>query len=81
MMKTQDVDAIIARLLDEMEEEDVGISLFTTVYQIDDDLKFFSAADRKRIKGILNRLSDDSHRHKKMLEAIVMALGEARHEN
>ncbi len=61
-------------LLGEIEEEDISISLFSTFYQSEEDLRFFSEKDRKSVASILEKLSQDSLRHKKMLEEIVCEL-------
>jgi hypothetical protein len=66
---------IIDRLLREIEEEDIGISLFSTFYQNQVDLCFFKPDDRERVSHILKKLSDDSSRHKKELEEIIVHLG------
>ncbi|OGW72756.1 MAG: hypothetical protein A2Y02_02175 [Omnitrophica bacterium GWA2_52_12] len=79
-MKKKDIDAMINRLLTEIEEEDVGISLFNTFYQNEDELSFFSDTDRGRVLAILKKLADDSLGHKAMLEKIITALGKKCHE-
>ena len=75
-LKAEEVRGMIDRLLAEVEEEDVSISLFTTFYQNEGELDFFSAPDRERVLTILRRLSDDSKRHKGILEKIITGLGE-----
>lgn len=79
-MKNEEIKEIMEKLLGEIEEEDIGISLFLTFYQNQDDLLFFKAEDRERILKILEKLSDDSKRHKGMLEKIINALGEKLYE-
>lgn len=67
---------IIDRLLHEIEEEDIGISLFTTCYQNLDELKFFKDEDREQVCKILKKVSEDSKRHKEILEKLIAHLGE-----
>ena len=66
---------MIDKLLGEIEEEEVGISLLTTQYQNQEELSFFSPEDRERVMLILKKLSDDSHQHKRLLEKIITHLG------
>ncbi len=75
-------EEIIRKLLAEIEEEDIGISLLTTFYQNKDELAFFRDFDRERVQKILQVLSDDSKRHKELLEKAVTELaGRNNHEN
>lgn len=62
---------IIEKLLGEIEEEDIGISLLTTHYSSQAELKFFKEDDRRRVTEILEQLAEDSRRHKKVLKSIV----------
>ncbi len=80
-MKKKDIDLMINKLLTEVEEEDVGISLFNTFYQNEEERSFFSEADRGRVLAILKKLSEDSKEHKAVLEKIVTALGKKCHED
>lgn len=75
-MKSQKTKEIIERLLNEIEEEDVGICLFTTSYQNKEELSFFKDQDRKRILEIFKKVSEDSQRHKLMIKKIIAELGE-----
>lgn len=75
MLKKEKIREMIDRLLGEIEEEEVGISLLNTHYQNEEELAFFTPEDRERVMIILKKLSDDSHRHKKLLEKIVTLLG------
>jgi hypothetical protein len=77
-MKTskQKIQNLIESLLAEIEEEDIGISLFTTFYQNEEELNFFTVPDRERVSKILKQLSDDSSRHKVMLATVITRLGE-----
>ena len=72
-----EVKALIDKLLGEIEEEDVGISLFSTFYQDEQELAFFAPADRERVLKILKKLLEDSKRHKGMLEQIIAELGKS----
>ena len=74
-MKKEEIKELIEKLLTEIEEEDIGISLFSTFYQNHEELKFFKDGDRDRILQILKKLSDDSKRHKGILEKIITHLG------
>lgn len=62
---------IIEKLLGEIEEEDIGISLLTTHYSNQGELKFFKEDDRRRVMEVLEQLAEDSKRHKKILNTIV----------
>lgn len=66
---------MIDKLLGEIEEEEVGISLLTTHYQNQEELAFFGREDRERVMMILKKLADDGHRHKRLLEKIITQLG------
>ncbi|HLD50002.1 MAG TPA: hypothetical protein VJC08_02260 [bacterium] len=79
-MKKEEIKEIMDKLLREIEEEDIGISLFSTFYQNQDELHFFKAEDRERVSKILKKLSDDSKHHKGILEKIINALGEKFYE-
>lgn len=74
-MNKPKIKAIIAKLLEEIEEEDVGISLLTTHYQDVHELSFFQEKDRPHIKQILEKLCQDSKHHKEILERIITLLG------
>lgn len=80
-VKKEEVKQIIEKLLAEIEEEDIGISLFSTCYQDAEDLRFFKDPDRERLLAILKKISDDSRRHKNILERIVTLLGKKICEN
>ena len=80
-MKREDVEAMIDTLLREVEEEDIGISLFSTFYQNQSDLAFFQPKDRIRVLNILKKLSEDSRRHKNILTQIINHLGRQCHES
>lgn len=70
------IRALIKVLLSEVEEEDVGIGLFSIFAASAEDLSFFRQDDKERVLDILKILSDDSRRHKEMLDRIVNALGD-----
>ncbi len=70
-MKKEEIKKIIEKLLSEIQEEDIGISLFSTFYQNKEDLNFFKEEDRSCVLKILKRLSEDSQRHKTILEKII----------
>ena len=80
-MKAEEIKGLIERLLSEIEEEDVGISLFSTFYQNESELDFFIKPDRERVLKILKKLSDDSKRHKAMLGKVIGELEKKIHEN
>ncbi|MDP3920601.1 MAG: hypothetical protein Q8R76_07340 [Candidatus Omnitrophota bacterium] len=67
--------AMIGKLLVDMEEEDVAISLFDIFMKNTDELEYFPEEERSRVVKILKRLSDDSKRHKEMLWEIIDRLG------
>ncbi|HTL47158.1 MAG TPA: hypothetical protein VL688_03740 [Verrucomicrobiae bacterium] len=74
-------DALLKRLLRDIEEEDIGISLFSTFYQDQEELRFFSLDDRAKVLNILQRLAEDSKRHKTIVLKIIGRLEARRHEN
>ena len=74
-MKKEEVKDIMDKLLAEIEEEDIGISLFSTYCQNEADLHFFKEEDRERVLKLLKKLSEDSKRHKVLLEKIIDTLG------
>ncbi len=80
-MNKEDIKRVIERLLHEVEEEDIGISLFSTYCQAEDELLFFKEEDRVRILKIFKRVSEDSQRHKKILMRVIEHLGKKYHEN
>ncbi len=75
-MKKAKIQDMILRLLRETEEEDIGISLYSTVYQNGNELIFFTPKDRHRVIEILNRYSAESNHHKQILGRVVQCLGE-----
>ncbi len=79
-MKKEEIKKIMEKLLAEIEEEDIGISLLSTFYQGEEDLGFFKEEDRIRVVNILKTLSEDSARHKIVLEKIIDLLGKKLHE-
>lgn len=79
-MERKDIIEIMDKLLTEIEEEDIGISLLATFCQNESELSFFKVDDCERVLKILRRLSDDSKRHKEMLEKIISAFGEKIYE-
>lgn len=74
-MNKEEIKTVVEQLLAEIEEEDIGISLYTTFYQSKRDLQFFKEDDRDRVLRILKKLSEDSLRHKELLEKIILTLG------
>ncbi len=80
-MHKEEMKEIMEKLLREMEEEDIGICLFSTFCQNEDELRFFKDEDRERILKILKKLSEDSRRHKGIIEKIVGEFGRRLHEN
>ena len=80
-MKKEEIREIIEQLLCEIEEEDIGISLFSTFFQNEEELRFFKENDREQVVKILHKLSEDSKQHKGILEKIIAELGKKIHEN
>lgn len=80
-MKKEEINEIVEKLLREVEEEDVGISLFSTFYQNKEELHFFKQDDQERVLKIMHKLSEDSKQHKEFLKKIVTLLGKRIHEN
>lgn len=79
-MKPEQIRELINSVLQDAEEEEIGISLLSRHYQNQDELSFFSEIDRKTVFQILEKLSKDSERHKKMLEELVDFLGKKLNE-
>jgi 1,4-dihydroxy-2-naphthoyl-CoA synthase len=75
-MPSWKIKEMIQKLLSEIEEEDIGISLLTTHYRDNAELAFFSEPDRGRVMEILHRLSEDSQRHKLLLGEVINCLTE-----
>ena len=73
-MKREEIKTIIEKLLADIEEEDIGISLFSTFYQNQDELHFFKEEDREQVAKILKKLSEDSKRHKTILAEVIQHL-------
>jgi len=74
-MQADQVRQLINKILVDVEEEDIGISLLSRQYQTPNELDFFKDEDRKAVFQILEKLSQDSERHKKMLYELVDFLG------
>jgi len=79
-MDKNEIKLIVEQLSEEMQEEDIGINLFTRHYREEAELKFFKDSDRVRVEAILERLTDDSYRHKEILKKIVKYLEAKCHE-
>ncbi len=79
-MEKGKIRLLINRVLSDVEEEDIGISLLSRQYQNQHELAFFSAEDQDKILKVLEKLSKDSERHKQMLQELVEFLGEQLHE-
>ncbi|MBI3317082.1 MAG: hypothetical protein HYZ85_03655 [Candidatus Omnitrophica bacterium] len=79
-MEKSEITAIIEKLLEEIEEEDIGISLLTTHFQNQEELDFFQKEDKERVIHILEKLAEDSKRHKNILEKIISHLGDIARE-
>jgi HD-GYP domain-containing protein (c-di-GMP phosphodiesterase class II) len=79
-MEKGKIRLLINRVLSDVEEEDIGISLLSRQYQNQHELAFFNAEDQDKILKILEKLSKDSERHKQMLQELVEFLGEQLHE-
>ena len=71
LMDKKEIKVFILRLVSEIEEEDIGISLFSTFYQNKDELSFFDSSHRDRVLKVLKTVSEDSVRHKKIIETII----------
>lgn len=78
-MRKERAKEIKNKLMLEIEEEEIGISLYSALYPQKNDLRFFKNEDRERVAQILKRISDDSERHKVILEKIIMRIGERHH--
>ena len=79
-MNKKGIERIIDNLLAEIEEEDIGISLFAIHYSEAGELSFFEESARVQVEKILKTLSADSLRHKKILMRIIGHLEEKCHE-
>lgn len=79
-MKKKQLKAIIGKLLTDIEEEDIGISLFSTFYQNQEELHFFKEQDREQVLKILKNLSDDSKHHKMILMKVIQHLEQKYYE-
>ena len=79
-MEPNQIRALIEKLLSEVEEEDIGISLLSRQYQNELEMSFFNLEDQQKISQILKKLSQDSERHKQMLQDLVGFLGEKLNE-
>ena len=79
-MRKERAKELIDKLLREIEEEDVGIGLFSIFSQNPEDLKFFKDNDRDRLLQIIKILSEDSKRHKGILGKVIKNLGQKHHE-
>jgi len=80
-MNSEQLRQMINRILTDVEEEDIGISLLSRHYQNRDELSFFNETDREAVRQILEKLSKDSERHKTMLQDLIEFLGEKLHES
>jgi len=74
-MQHEKTKEIIDRLMNEIEEEDIGICLFSTCYQNPEELSFFKDQDRERVCKMLQKVSEDSRNHKKILGQVIAELG------
>lgn len=54
-----------------LQEEELDLYVLTMHYRNDGDLNYFSDADRKRIKNILDVLIQDTKRHAQLLKDIA----------
>jgi len=79
-MKPEQIRELINSVLQDAEEEEIGISLLSRHYQNQSELAFFNEIDRKAVFQILEKLSKDSQRHKQMLDELVDYLGEKLNE-
>lgn len=73
-MEKGKLQEIIRKLLREVEEEDIGISLLSAHYQSSEELTFFSKESQESVLKILSKLCEDSKRHKGILISIVESL-------
>ncbi len=78
-MKRDELQGMIQKILADIEEEEIGISLLSRHYQNTEELAFFKEEDRRKVFQILEKLSLDSDRHKRMLLELVDFLGEKLH--
>lgn len=79
-MKKEQLRAMTEELIREIEEEDIGISLYSTFYQTEDELQFFKKEDREIVLKTLKRLAEDSKRHKEILRRVIFLLEKKYHE-
>lgn len=70
-MKKPKLREMILKLFEGIEEEDISISLFVIYYQDKKELAFFSERDQAKAIQLLNRIAEDSRRHKEMLKKII----------
>lgn len=78
-MDSDKIRALIKNILEDVEEEDVGVSLLSRQYQNREELSLFNEDDRQKVYQVLEKLSTDSERHKRMLYELVDFLGEKLH--
>jgi len=65
---------IIEKLLDDIEEEEICMSLLNTHYQDRQELLFFDEPQREKVSHILHRMASDSERHKGMIMKMISLL-------
>lgn len=73
-MSAFDKTKIIEKLLDDIEEEEICMSLLNTHYQDVEELRFFEPEKREKIVHVLQRLAEDSKRHKQMIIKVIEML-------
>ena len=74
-MQADQINQLIEKILADVEEEDIGISLLSRHYQNQEELAFFNEADRDTVFRVLEKISQDSQRHKKLLYELVDFFG------
>ena len=62
-----EIEELFYQLSKAEDEEEVGVYLLRLHFENEQDLRFFSAKERKKVKELLSNLIDDTIRHKDML--------------
>ena len=74
-MEPEQIRLLINKVLSDVEEEDIGISLLSRQYRNQHELSLFKSDDQEKTIRILEKISQDSERHKQMLQELVGFLG------
>lgn len=73
-MSPLDKQKVIGMLLDDVEEEEICMSLLDFQYQEEKELRFFNPEQREKVTHILKQLAADSKRHKEMIIRMIEIL-------